>query len=157
MFSMIISSSFMRLFSLLSGLVSISMVTEDIPPEPREDFALDAPLEIEILVPPPDSCERRVSPLDSVVVNYTVWRLRTGHRISSSKDNTFPLTINLGRAEVFPGWEEGMTGACVGEKRRLTVPAGKAFGTEGLPSMIPGNATLVVNVELLSINKNEEL
>lgn len=154
---MIVPFSEMRLFTLLSALVSSSVVTEDIPPEPRDDLALDAPLEIEVLVPPPESCERRVSPIDSVVVNYTVWRLSTGNKVSSSKDNTFPLTINLGRAEVFPGWEEGMTGACVGERRRLIVPAGKAFGTEGLPSTIPGNATLVVNVELLSINKQEEL
>ena len=55
------------------------------------------------------------------------------------------------------GWDEGVAGACVGEKRKLIIPSGKAYGRNGIPGVIGQDATLVFNVQLLSINNKNEL
>ena len=55
------------------------------------------------------------------------------------------------------GWDEGVVGACVGEKRRLIIPSGKAYGMPGIPGVIGKDATLVFNVKVLAINGKQEL
>lgn len=87
---------------------------------------------------------------DSVTVHYA-GTLPDGTKIESSVDRNAPLTFQLGRGTVIQGWELGVAGMKAGEKRRLTIPPELAYGTFGF-LMIPPNATLIFEVEMLKIN-----
>jgi FKBP-type peptidyl-prolyl cis-trans isomerase FkpA len=87
---------------------------------------------------------------DNVTVNYTLW-LTDGTKIESSKDSGQPFSFDLGAGDVIPGWDQGIPGMKVGGTRRLTIPSDLAYGPQGAGA-IPPNATLVFEVELLSIN-----
>lgn len=82
-------------------------------------------------------------------VHYTGW-LPTGEEFDSSRDDE-PFSFQLGRGQVIRGWEEGVTGLPIGGKRLLVVPPGLAYGARGIPGVIPPNAWLVFEVELLDI------
>lgn len=84
----------------------------------------------------------------SVSVHYTGW-LTDGTQFDSSVGGA-PFSFTLGVGEVIPGWDIGVNGMTVGEKRRLIIPSGLAYGPQGRPS-IPGGATLIFDVELLGI------
>lgn len=87
---------------------------------------------------------------DTVVVHYTGW-LTDGTKFDSSVDRDDPFTFVLGTGQVIRGWDEGVASMKVGDKARLTIPPEKAYGAQGYPGAIPPNATLVFEVELLSI------
>ncbi len=89
---------------------------------------------------------------DYLMVHYTGW-LMDGTKFDSSFDrpNQEPLKVNLGKREVIPGWEKGLEGMKAGGKRRLVIPPELAYGKEGRPRTIPPNATLIFEVELVSI------
>src|SRR5580692_623704 len=88
---------------------------------------------------------------DTVTVHYTGW-LTSGVKFDSSVDRNEPFTFVLGAAQVIQGWDEGVATLKVGEKARFTIPPEKAYGSEGYPGAIPPNATLIFEVELLSIS-----
>jgi len=88
----------------------------------------------------------------SVTVHYTGWLASNGKKFDSSVDAGKPFTFTLGRG-VIEGWSEGVKGMKAGGKRRLHIPADLGYGKEGFPPVIPGNAELVFDVELLKINK----
>jgi FKBP-type peptidyl-prolyl cis-trans isomerase len=85
-----------------------------------------------------------------VVIHY-VGRLADGKQFDSSRARRDPLDFALGAGELIKGLDEGVPGMKVGGKRRLTIPPELAYGDEGLAGVIPPKATLVFEVELLSI------
>ena len=86
-----------------------------------------------------------------VSVHYTGW-LVDGTRFDSSKDRGDPFIFPLGKGHVIKGWDEGVAGMKVGGKRKLIVPAQLGYGSRGAGGVIPPNATLVFEVELLEVH-----
>jgi FKBP-type peptidyl-prolyl cis-trans isomerase len=87
----------------------------------------------------------------TVSVHYTGW-LTNGTKFDSSVDRDEPFEFVLGAGQVIAGWDLGVAGMKVGDKVKLTIPPALAYGAGGYPGVIPPQATLVFEVELLGIN-----
>jgi FKBP-type peptidyl-prolyl cis-trans isomerase len=89
-----------------------------------------------------------------VSVHYTGWLFYGGERgkkFDSSKDRGDPFEFPLGKGHVIKGWDEGVQGMKVGGKRTLTIPPNLGYGKGGAGNVIPPNATLIFEVELLAV------
>lgn len=107
----------------------------------------ESQLKIEILK---EGAGQSVIKGDTVVLHYTGTFL-DGTKFDSSLDRGTPFSFTLGAGQVIQGWEQGILGMKKGEKRKLTVGPDLAYGSSGIGGVIPPNATLVFEVELLEI------
>jgi FKBP-type peptidyl-prolyl cis-trans isomerase len=115
--------------------------------------------------------EKRTTPSGLIIVDYkadasasaakdgdTVWvhytgKLTDGKKFDSSRDRNEPLEFKLGEHRVIKGWEEGIQGMKVGDKRQLTIPPDLGYGANGAGGVIPPNATLIFDVELMGLKR----
>ena len=89
-------------------------------------------------------------PGNELLVHYVGW-LESGQQFDSSRARRDPLDFALGAGDVIKGWDEGIPGMKVGGKRKLVIPPALAYGEHGCGGVIPPQATLVFEVELLEI------
>jgi len=93
---------------------------------------------------------------NTVSVQYTGWLYvdgKRGAKFDSSLDRNEPFMFKLGARQVIAGWDEGVEGMKVGGKRELIIPGDLGYGARGFPGVIPPNATLDFEVELLKVSK----
>ncbi len=143
----------MRLIVLLFSLAVAAMAFSD-PSEAKKargNLAKNAQLRIGVLRRA-DSCDRKSATGDRLSMHYTGWTRADGKVFDSSVKRGQPFDFTLGTGQVIKGWDNGLKGMCVGERRRLTIPSDLGYGDSGSGAKIPGGATLVFDVELLKIN-----
>ena len=87
---------------------------------------------------------------DTASMHYTGW-LENGTKFDSSLDRNQPFEFVLSAGQVIKGWDEGVVGMKVGGKRKLTIPSDMGYGAKGAGGVIPPNATLIFEIELLAV------
>jgi len=103
----------------------------------------------------PDTCERKAMNGQMLTMHYT-GTLEDGSKFDSSVDRNEPFKFQIGVGQVIKGWEEGVLGMCISEKRRLIVPPELGYGDQGAGEVIPGGATLYFDIELLETEEGPQ-
>ncbi|XP_063709402.1 peptidyl-prolyl cis-trans isomerase FKBP2 [Culicoides brevitarsis] len=128
-------------------LFAASQVTGDDKPEPKLKIGVKKRVE---------NCPIRSKKGDLLSMHYT-GTLEDGTEFDSSIPRGDPLTFTLGMGQVIKGWDQGLLNMCEGEKRRLVIPPHLGYGDRGAGAKIPGGATLIFEVELVKIERKDEL
>ena len=103
------------------------------------------------IITKPDKCDRKAANGDKLSINYIGTLSSNGKKFDSSYDRDEPFQFTLGQGQVIKGWEQGIPGMCVGEKRRLLIPADLGYGSRGFGTVIPADAALDFTVQLMNI------
>ena len=103
------------------------------------------------IISKPAKCTRKAATGDKLSIHYIGKLSSNGKKFDSSYDRDEPFTFTLGQGQVIKGWEQGVPGMCVGEKRRLLIPSTLGYGSRGFGSVIPPNAALDFTVTLVDI------
>jgi len=106
-------------------------------------------LEMQVTYSPP-RCRKTARSGDQLTMHYT-GKLSSGLKFDSSLDRNKPFKFTLGVGQVIAGWDSGLEGMCVGERRTLVIPPDLAYGEQGVGTVIPSCSTLVFDVELIDI------
>ncbi|KAJ1695168.1 hypothetical protein LUZ63_011866 [Rhynchospora breviuscula] len=99
----------------------------------------------------PETCSIQAHKGDRIKVHYR-GTLTDGKVFDSSYERGDPIEFELGSGQVIKGWDQGLLGMCVGEKRKLKIPSKLGYGDQGSPPTIPGGATLIFETELVAVN-----
>lgn len=132
--------------ALTPGCASLPGAIQRPAPSAQADVTTPSGLKYSVLTPGKSAVVAKTG--DKVSVNYTGW-LTTGKQFDSSEGRG-PFEFTIGAGNVIAGWEEGVAGMKVGEKRKLVIPGKLGYGAAGTEG-IPPNATLIFEVELLGI------
>ena len=108
------------------------------------------PMEVKIEKTQEGAGDRTVKSGDTISVHYT-GKLENGTKFDSSVDRGTPFEFTIGKGMVIQGWEQGLLGMKIGEKRTLTIPSELGYGSRGAGGVIPPDATLIFDVELMDI------
>lgn len=108
------------------------------------------PMEVKIEKTKEGTGDRTVKSGDTISVHYT-GKLEDGTKFDSSVDRGMPFEFTIGEGMVIQGWEQGLLGMKIGEKRILTIPSELGYGSRGAGGVIPPDATLIFDVELMDI------
>lgn len=125
-------------FLLCLAMVSLILAEPEVKPSGLAIEYLDVP----------EPCEKKAANGQQLTMHYT-GTLEDGTKFDSSLDRNEPFKFQIGVGQVIQGWEEGVLGMCVGEKRRLIVPPQLGYGDQGAGDIIPGGATLYFEIELI--------
>ncbi|SCW03009.1 LAFE_0G00936g1_1 [Lachancea fermentati] len=138
----------MQLFKIISLLITSSVVVADKLTE----------LSIGILHEVPESeCTIQASKGDIVSVHYTGSLKESGDIFDSSYKRGAPIQFTLGHGQVIAGWDQGIMGMCINEKRKLYIPSEMGYGSRGAGGVIPPDADLIFETELVDIRRRDEL
>lgn len=121
--------------------------------ETEKLVSLPSGLKFEILKSALDDAKKPANG-KTVTVHYTGWleeNGKEGRKFDSSVDRNQAFSFRVGVGQVIKGWDEGVLDMKVGEKRRLVIPPQLAYGESGAGNVIPGNSTLIFDVELLEV------
>jgi hypothetical protein len=142
------SDTLLKLIFAIAALF-VALVAADAPPAAED---AQPKLRVGILKKVPASqCKRKARAGDLIQVDYTGTLLDGTVFDSSLKPGRTPLEFGLGLGQVIPGWDRGLLGMCIGEKRKLTIPSHLAYGKAGAGGVIPPDATLIFTTELKGI------
>ncbi len=138
----------MKKYFLLAGLIVLPACFQA---QKGNMVTLKSGLQYKVLKPAPTDA-RKPKIGETVTAHYTGWLDEDGQegkKFDSSVDRGQPFSFVIGAGRVIKGWDEGLLDMQVGEKRRFIIPADIGYGAQGIPGVIPSNATLIFDVELL--------
>ncbi|MCJ1336942.1 Peptidyl-prolyl cis-trans isomerase fpr2 [Bachmanniomyces sp. S44760] len=133
----------------LLSLLSLSLTLLTLPTLTTTSETADPPTVISINTHS-NTCTRPSQPGDTINVHYRGTLASTGAEFDASYNRGQPLSFVVGKGQVIRGWDEGLLGMCVGDKRTLTIPPEFGYGEKGV-GPIPGGSTLVFETELVGI------
>ena len=99
----------------------------------------------------PSVCDRKSKKGDTLSMHYEGRLYSDCTAFDSSRTRDSPFTFIVGSGQVIKGWDQGLLGMCVGEKRKLIIPSKMGYGETGAPPNIPPDSTLIFDVELISV------